>query len=110
MNTMTYQGYAACIEYSDDDECFIGHIAGIKDRVGFHGESVAELKEAFQEAVDDYLETCAAVGKEPQKPYSGKLMLRIPPELHASIATAADVNGQSINQWITRALIQASRI
>lgn len=110
MNTMTYQGYAACIEYSDDDECFIGHIAGIKDRVGFHGESVAELKEAFQEAVDDYLETCAAVGKEPQKPYSGKLMLRIPPELHASIATAADVNGQSINQWITRALMQASRI
>ena len=110
MNTMTYQGYAASIEYSDDDECFVGHIAGIKDRVGFHGESVTELKNAFQEAVEDYLETCIAVGKEPQKPYSGKLMLRIPPELHASIATAAQVSGQSINQWISSALTQASRI
>ena len=110
MNTMTYKGYAASIEYSHDDECFIGHIAGIKDRVGFHGESVTELKEAFHEAVEDYLETCAAVGKEPQKPYSGKLMLRIPPELHATIAVAAQVSGQSINQWISSALAQASRI
>ena len=110
MNTMTYKGYAASIEYSADDECFIGHIAGIQDRVGFHGESVTELKEAFQEAVEDYLETCAAVGKEPQKPYSGKLMLRIPPELHATIAIAAQVSGQSINQWISKTLAQASRI
>ncbi|WP_422490723.1 type II toxin-antitoxin system HicB family antitoxin [Endozoicomonas sp. ALE010] len=110
MNTMTHKGYSASLEYSDDDECFVGHIAGIKDRVGFHGESVAELKNAFQEAVEDYLETCAVVGKEPQQPYSGKLTLRIPPELHASIATAAQVSGQSINQWISSALSRASRI
>ena len=109
MKTMTYKGYAATIEYSDDDECFIGDIVGIKDRVGFHGESVKELREAFEEAVDDYLETCAAVGKEPQKPYSGKLMLRISPELHASIATASQVSGKSINQWISGVLSQASR-
>lgn len=107
---MTYNGYAASVEYSDSDECFIGHIAGIRDRVGFHGESVKELKEAFQEAVDDYLEACAAVDKEPQKPYSGKLMLRIPPELHATIATVAQVQGQSINQWISQTLVQATRI
>ena len=104
MNTMTYKGYASSIEYSDEDKCFIGHIAGIKDRVGFHGESVTELRNAFQEAVEDYLETCEAVGKQPQKPYSGKFMLRIPPELHAKIATAAQVSGQSINQWVSRAL------
>ncbi len=110
MNTMTYKGYAASIEYSDNDECFIGHIAGIKDRVGFHGESVVELKEAFYKATEDYLKTCAIVGKEPQRPYSGRLMLRIPPELHATIATAAQVNGQSINQWISRTLSQASHI
>lgn len=109
MNTMTYKGYAAWIEYSNEDEYFIGHIAGIKDIVGFHGESVTELQKAFKEAVEDYLETCAAVGKTPQKPYSGKLMLRIPPQLHASIAQAAQLRGQSINQWISRALIQASR-
>ncbi len=109
MNTMTYKGYAATIEFSNEDECFIGHIAGIKDKVGFHGESVKELRESFIEAVDDYTEACSAIGKEPQKPYSGKLMLRIPPELHASIATAAQVSGKSINQWISGALSQASR-
>jgi len=62
MNTMTYKGYAAHIEYSDDDQCLVGHIAGIKDIVGFHGESVPELRAAFEEAVDDYLETCARLG------------------------------------------------
>ncbi|MGB0734354.1 MAG: type II toxin-antitoxin system HicB family antitoxin [Pontibacterium sp.] len=105
---MTYQGYAAVIEFSGEDECFVGHIAGIKDRIGFHGQSVQELKLAFEEAVDDYLETCAAVGKKPQKPYSGKLMLRIPPELHASIATQAQISGQSINQWVATILSKAS--
>lgn len=58
MKTMTYQGYAARIEYSNEDQCLVGHIAGINDIVGFHGESVAELRAAFEEAVDDYVETC----------------------------------------------------
>ena len=71
MKTMTYQGYAAHIEYSDEDACFVGRIAGIRDIVGFHGESVAELRAAFEEAVEDYLETCQKVGRPPQKPYSG---------------------------------------
>ena len=57
MNLMTYKDYSARIEYSDEDGCFIGHIAGIRDVVGFHGESVAELRAAFEEAVDDYLVT-----------------------------------------------------
>lgn len=101
MNTMTHKGYAAKIEYSDEDGCFIGHIAAIKDVVGFHGESVAELRVAFEEAVDDYLETCANLGHDPQKPYSGNLMLRIPPEVHSAVATAAEISGKSINQWAT---------
>ena len=75
MNTMTYRGYAARIEYSDEDQCLIGHIAGINDVVGFHGDSVAELRTAFEEAVEDYLEACEKLGRAPQKPYSGKLML-----------------------------------
>jgi predicted HicB family RNase H-like nuclease len=98
---MIYKGYAARIEYSDEDACFIGHIASINDVVGFHGESVAELRAAFEEAVDDYLETCEKLKRSPQKPYSGKLMLRIPPEVHAAVAMAAEVNGKSINQWAT---------
>ena len=107
MNTMTYKGYAARIEYSDEDECFIGHIATIQDIVGFHGESVTALREAFEEAVDDYLETCEKLNRAPQKPYSGNLMLRIPSEIHAAIATAAEVSGKSINQWATNTFKQA---
>ncbi len=103
-NSMVFEGYAARIEFSSEDECFIGHIAGIKDVVGFHGETVSELKASFEEAVYDYLETCNAVGKTPQKPYSGKLMLRIRPEIHAAVATAAALSGQSINQWASEAL------
>ena len=109
MNTMTYRGYTAQIDYSDDDGCFIGHIAGINDIVGFHGESVAELRDAFEEAVDDYLETCEKLDRPPQKPYSGNLMLCIPPEVHAAIATAADVSGKSINQWATDTFVNALR-
>ncbi len=104
MNTMTHRGYAARIDYSDEDGCFIGHIAGINDVVGFHGESVEQLRDAFEESVDDYLETCEKLNRSPQKPYSGNLMLRIPPEVHAAIATAAEVSGKSINQWATQTL------
>ena len=67
MNTMTYKGYAARIEYSDDDACFIGHIAGIVDVVGFHANNVPELRAAFEEAVEDYLATCAKLGRAAQK-------------------------------------------
>ncbi len=101
---LSYKGYAARIEFSSEDDCFVGHIAGIKDIVGFHGETVAELKAAFEEAVYDYLDTCDQVGKSPQKPFSGELMLQIPPEVHAAAATAAELSGKSINQWATEAL------
>ena len=87
MNAMTYKGYAAQVEYSDEDQCFVGHIAGIRDRIGFHSESVAGLRKAFKEAVEDYLETCAAGGKAPQKPCSEKLTLRLSPELRASLGS-----------------------
>lgn len=99
MNAMNYKNYKAKIEYSDEDECFIGHIAGIQDIVGFHGESVAELRDAFEEAVNDYLETCKKLNRSPQKPYSGNIMLRISPDVHAAVAVAAEVSGKSINQW-----------
>jgi predicted HicB family RNase H-like nuclease len=103
-STMRYKGYAARIDFSVEDDCLVGHIAGIQDVVGFHAESVSELKQAFQESVDDYIQACEAINKIPQKPYSGKLMLRIPPEIHAAIATAAQLSGKSINQWATETL------
>jgi len=104
MKTMQYKGYAARIEYSDEDKCFVGHIAGIRDIVGFHGESVESLYAAFEEAVDDYLETCGQAGISPQRPYSGKIMLRISPEMHAEIAMKAAAHGKSLNQWAAEAL------
>ncbi len=107
MNTMTYRGYAARIEYSEQDKCFIGHVAGISDVVGFHGESVTELRAAFEEAVDDYLETCGKLGRPPQTPYSGRLMLRVPPDVHAAIAMASKVSGKSINQWAIEVFTKA---
>jgi predicted HicB family RNase H-like nuclease len=107
MNTMTYRGYAARIEYSDEDQCLVGHIAGINDVVGFHGDSVVELRIAFEEAVADYLEACEKLNRAPQKPYSGKLMLRVPPEVHAAVAAAAQVSGKSINQWATETFAKA---
>ncbi len=108
MSTMTFKEYAARIEYSDEDGCFVGHIAGIKDVIGFHAETVKELRAAFEEAVDDYLTTCAELGRAPQKPYSGKLMLRVPPEVHARAAMMAQAHGVSINQWASDVLAHAS--
>ena len=107
MNLMTHKGCNARIEYSHEDDCLIGHIAGIRDVIGFHGDSVAELHAAFADAVDDYLETCERLGRAPQKPYSGKLMLRIDPLLHAQAAAIAEAKGKSLNAWTQEVLQQA---
>lgn len=108
MSPMMYKGYAARIEYSDEDSCFVGHIAGIRDVIGFHADTVKELRAAFEEAVEDYLEMCEKVGRPPQKPYSGKLMLRVPPEVHARAAMMAEAHGVSINQWAAEVLSKAT--
>ncbi len=96
---MKYKGYSAQIEYSDEDECLVGRVAGVRDIITFHGESVKQIRQAFVEAIDFYLETCAKRGDTPNKPYSGKLFLRVPPEVHAAVAVAAETSGKSLNQW-----------
>ena len=78
-NIMTYKGYSARIDYDDDDGIFFGRIAGIRDGVGFHADTVAALREAFHDAVEDYIETCAKIGKRPQKAFSGQVMFRVKP-------------------------------
>ena len=107
-NAMTYKGYAARIEFDAQDRIFFGRLAGIRDIVTFHGKTVDELEAAFREAVDDYLDICTQRGERPNKPYSGKLTLRIPPSVHAAIATAAETDGKSLNKWVTEVLHQAS--
>ncbi len=108
MKAMTYRGYAARIEFDAEDEIFAGRVAGIRDVIGFHADNVEELKAAFHEAVDDYLATCEAVGKEPQKPYSGNLMLRVGTEVHSRAALAAELSGKSLNQWSEEVLADAA--
>ena len=93
-NTMTYKGYAARIEYDDEDGIFTGRIAGIRDGVGFHADTVEGLREAFHEAVEDYIETCAKIGKEPQKTYSGQVMFRVSPDVHRKAATGRRAVGE----------------
>ena len=107
-NTMSYKGYSARIEYDDDDSIFIGRIAGIRDGVGFHADTVEALREAFREAVEDYIETCARIGKEPQKAFSGQVMFRISPEVHRKAALAAELAGKSLNQWAEEVLDNAA--
>jgi len=110
MNMMKYRGYIARIEYDEEDRVFVGHLAGIRDIVGFHGTTVSELENAFHESVDNYIAISEETGRSPQKPYSGKLMLRVPPEVHAAVATAAQVHGKSINQWASDTLREAAHI
>ena len=104
---MEYKGYSAHIEQSEEDGCLVGHIAGITDIVGFHADTVPELQAAFEEAVEDYLETCKKLNKPPQKQYSGKLKLRIPPDIHVAIAEAAEASGKDLDQWATETFTHA---
>lgn len=83
-------------------------LAGIRDGVGFHGDTVEGLCTAFHEAVEDYIETCAKIGKEPQKAYSGQVMFRVSPEVHRKAALAAELAGKSLNQWAEDVLDRAA--
>ncbi len=104
MNILTYRGLSAAITFDAVDAVLTGRISGINDVVGFHAESPKEIFAAFKEAVDDYFDTCARIGKKPEKPYSGKLMLRVDPRIHARAALAAELSGKSLNQWSEEAL------
>ena len=103
-NMMEYKGYYAHIEYSDEDNCFFGTIAGIADVVSFEGNSTSELKEAFIEAVEDYLDLCKRQGKETQKAYKGSFNVRINPELHKRAMLTAMSDNMSLNQLVERAV------
>ena len=105
---MTHRGYTAHIEYDDRDAIFVGRVLGIDDIIGFHADSVAALRSAFEEAVDDYLTTCAILGKHPQSAASGRMMLRVSPEVHRASLIAAQAEGKSLNQWAEQVLQAAA--
>jgi len=108
MNTLQYRGQTARIEFDEDEGLLVGRLLGITDVVGFHAETVDGIRAAFKEAVDDYIETCERIGKVPQKPASGKLMLRVSPEVHRAALVAAEAAGKSLNQWAAGVLERAA--
>lgn len=107
-SVLKHRGYLARVEFDADDGIFVGHVAGIEDAIGFHADNVEALVAAFRDAVDDYLESCARLGKAPDKPLSGKVFIRATPELHARAAVAAKLAGKSLNQFGVEALEKAT--
>ena len=108
---MEYKGYHARIEYSAEDETFVGRVIGITDTLLFDGGSVEELTDMFHQSVDDYLASCAEIGKAPEKEYRGSFNVRLSPELHRRAAIAAEGRSLTLNQFMNEAVksyLQAS--
>lgn len=107
-NVMTYKGYRARIEFDERDNIFTGRAVGIADIITFHGETVNELRADFETAIDHYISDCKATGRKPMKAASGKMMLRVSPEVHARALVAAKIEGKSLNQWAEEVLGKAT--
>lgn len=108
MNTMTTQGYTARVDFDERDDIFVGRVLGVRDIISFHGETVEQLREEFELAIRDYLTDCEERGISPDRPSSGKLLLRMPPEVHGKALVAAQAAGKSLNQWATEILREAA--
>lgn len=107
MSTMEYKGYVAHVEYDDSVNEFVGSTVNMRDMLSFSGSTVEELNRAFHEVVDAYLDWCKSDGVEPDKPYQGKISLRVSPELHRAIDVAATSKGVSINTFIQETISEA---
>jgi predicted HicB family RNase H-like nuclease len=97
---MEYKGYVAKVEFDDDVGVFHGEVLNLRDVITFQGRTVAELRKAFRDSVDDYVEFCTERGEPPEKPYSGHFVVRVDPSLHKAIATQARLADKSLNAWL----------
>ena len=104
MGALKYKDFVATLEFSDVDNVFYGKILGINDLILFEGSSIDELNKAFKEAVEDYLELCEEVGKDPYKSFKGSFNVRIPTDLHKKVFFRAQKTGLSLNQYIKKVL------
>lgn len=101
---MKYKGYSGVVEFDDDAKLFHGEVVGLKDIITFQGKSVSELETAMAESVDFYLNWCAERGKDPEKPFSGKFLVRTDPEVHSNAVIAAARMGMSLNKYVEKAI------
>ncbi len=109
INSMSYKGYTASMVFDAEDKIIVGRVQDIDDIISSHGESVAEFEANFHAAIEDYLAASRELGSAPERPASGKLMLRIAPEVHAAALKAAARSGTSLNKWAESALGKAAR-
>jgi predicted HicB family RNase H-like nuclease len=105
---LNYRGYTGHLEIDAEAGIIFGRVLDIRDVVTFKGETVAEIKQAFQESVDDYLDFCQELGQEPDKAFSGKLPFRTTPEHHRKLFLAATKVGKSVNAWMDEVLTKAA--
>lgn len=103
---MKYKGYHGQVNYDEEAKLFHGEVVGLRDVITFQGTSVDELEQAFKDSIDEYLDFCQELGRAPEKPFSGKLILRLPPEVHERAAYEAKCSGQSLNNWIKQGIQQ----
>ena len=101
---MRYRGYEALVSYNEEDRVLHGRVLNTRDVISFEAGAAGDIERAFHEAVDDYLEQCAESGCDPDKPFSGKLVLRIDPDLHRDAYLNAVRDGTSLNAWIAQSL------
>jgi len=101
---LMYKGYIGQVEFDDEADIFHGEVINTRDIITFQGNTVAEIKKAFRESVDDYLDFCEKRNEEPEKPFSGNFNLRIDPELHRQVYIVAKQHKMSLNQWVTEAI------
>ncbi len=97
---MEYREYRAKISYDQEDDIFVGEVLGINDSLNFYGNTTQELKEAFHQSIDNYLELCKEIGKSPEKEFKGTFNIRIPSELHRQLSEEAELNHITLNQYI----------
>lgn len=105
---MKHKGYTGTVWFDDEAEIFHGEVMGIKDVVTFQGKSVAELKRAFKESVEDYLNFCTERGESPDKPFSGQFPIRTTAEIHRVFYLAAARERKSLNAWVVEKLKRAA--
>jgi predicted HicB family RNase H-like nuclease len=104
---MEYKGYIGKVDYDDEAGIFHGEVVNLRDVITFAGESVPELRRAFQESVDDYLAFCAARNEPPEKPYSGTFTVRVAPEVHRAVSVLARMANKSLNSYVNDLLEQS---
>ena len=102
---MEYKGYMGMVEYDAEAKIFHGDIINTRDIITFQGATVKEIEQAFKDSINDYITWCKEEGVEPEKPYSGKFNVRLPPELHRQIAILAKKKRISLNSFVEKAII-----